>query len=79
MTNVQLKLSHQGTREDTFLSHLVLIGLESHTCGHFYVRIPRSLLALSETLLIQTLLNPTISFSFPTAPSPLSNLYAGSL
>lgn len=40
MTNEQLKLSHQGTREDTFLSHLVLIGLESQTCGHFMFGYP---------------------------------------
>lgn len=56
--NEHRKPSHQGTREDTFTPHLVLIGLDSHT---LYVRTPR--LAPSETPL-----NPPSGSLFPLHP-----------
>lgn len=61
--NEQRKPSHQGTREDTFTPHLVLIGLDSHTCGHFMFGHPGPFLAPSETPL-----NPPSGSLFPLHP-----------
>lgn len=61
--NEQRKPSHQGTREDTFTPRLVLIGLDSHTCGHFMFGHPGPFLAPSETPL-----NPPSGSLFPLHP-----------